>query len=282
MERGVNEPSLHAYCVFIELVYHATPRTFHKRMVFGIMKEKIKEKTMNIPRVIFFYNQEKDIKNIQIGFNTVRRGRQPDRELAQIIQQYGNAPSEEDIKAYLISRWKNKENVPNLIVKQLQEYWDTIEEKYFNHLADRMQLTSFHEIKQLGGFLSVRYGSGYNAEQQWFAVSAYNGTMRNTLTAMHEIMHIFFHKQWWNFCKNQGLSNNNIWDVKESMTVLLNLWFKNQVIDTDWGYDEHAELRRFIINWFLETRNFQKTLEKACVYMKKHPEKSPDWITNQG
>ncbi|MCR4322911.1 MAG: hypothetical protein NUV61_02390 [Candidatus Azambacteria bacterium] len=237
---------------------------------------------MNIPHVIFSYNQEKDIKNIQIGFDTVRRGRRPDRELTQIIQQYGNAPSEEDIKAYLISRWKNKEALPDLIVKQLQEYWDTIEEKYFNHLADRMQLTSFHEIKQLGGFLSVRYGSGYNAEQQWFAVSVYNGTMRNTLTAMHEIMHIFFHKQWWSFCKNQGLPDNNIWDVKESMTVLLNLWFKNQIIDTDWGYDEHTELRRFIIDWFLEARDFQKTLEKACAYMKKHPEKSPDWLSNQG
>lgn len=210
------------------------------------------------------------------------RGRQPDRELAQIIQQYGNTPSEEDIKTYLISRWKNKEIIPGFIVNQLQEYWDTIEEKYFNHLADRMQLTSFHEIKQLNGFLSVRYGSGYNSEQQWFAVSVYNSTLRNTLTAMHEITHIFFHKQWWDFCKKQGLSDKNIWDVKEATTVLLNLWFKNQVIDTDWGYDEHTELRRFIIDWFLETRDFQKTLERACAYMKEYPKKSPAWITNQG
>lgn len=235
---------------------------------------------MEIPRVIYKYNQEKDIENIEIGLGTVRRGRKPDQELSRIIQQYGEVPSKEELKTYLQSRWTNKELILSLITKQFQEYWDTIEKKFFTHLADRMRLDSFCDIKQLSGFLSTRYGSGYEADELWFAVSVHSSTMRNTLTAMHEIMHIFFHKQWWKFCENQGVPTKNIWDIKEATTVLLNLWFKDLLIDIDLGYEEHTELRHLIKKWFLENRNFQETLLKACDYMKINPKKSPNWISS--
>lgn len=235
---------------------------------------------MKTPHVTFSYNREKDIENIRIGLDTVNRGRQPDRELSQIIQQYGNTPSKEELEAYVTSRWENKELILSLITKQLQEYWDVTEEQYFTHLANQMQLTSFYNISQLLGFLSSRHGSGYSAQELWFAVSIHGGTVRNGLTAMHEIMHIFFHKQWWNFCQELGISNKNMWDVKEAVTVLLNLWFKNQVIDIDRGYEEHTELRHLIKEWFLESRNFKKTLLKACEFVTLHPQKSPNWITN--
>ncbi len=90
-------------------------------------------------------------------------------------------------------------------------------------------------------------------------------------------MHIIFHKAWWKTCQKQGLPEKNIWDVKEAMTVLLNLWFKDVLIDLDWGYEEHAELRHLIVQWFLDSREFQTTLLKACEYIKQNPNKSPLW-----
>lgn len=231
-----------------------------------------------IPQIIFKYDREKDIENILIGLNAVRQGRQPDRELARIVKSYGDTPTKKELEFYLSSRWEKKEYILSLIIKQLQEYWDAVEKDYFSHLANRMQLTSYYDTEQLSGFLSTRYGSGYNFKEHWFAVSVHNGTLQNTRVAMHEIMHIFFHKQWWDFCLKQGVPDKNVWDVKESMTVLLNLWFKDQLIDIDWGYEEHAELRRLIIEWFLKTRDFKKTLKEACEYMKINPKKSPIWI----
>jgi len=70
----------------------------------------------------------------------------------------------------------------------------------------------------------------------------------------------------------------DIWNVKEAMTVLLNLWFKDQLIDMDWGYEENAELRKVIQEKFLESKNFKETLLRACEYIKLHQEKSPLWI----
>ncbi len=233
---------------------------------------------MNYPHVKFSYNLEKDIENIEIGLKMTEQGRKPDNELKNIINQFGNNPAKKNIKKYLESKWIERKNLIEIEVEQLQKYWNTIEEKFFLHLTSRMQINSFDNTENLSGFFSTRYGSGYNSEKNWFAVSVHQGTFQNTKVAMHEIMHIFFHKNWWKFCEEQGLSEKNIWDVKESVTVLLNLWFKNQLIDLDFGYEEHTELRHNIKKWFLESRDFKDTLIQACDYVKQNPEKSPSWI----
>ncbi len=231
-----------------------------------------------IPNVIFKYDIEKDVRNVEIGLETIRNGRKPDQELELVIKEYGENPSQEELVLYVKKYWEGKEQIRDVVVNQLQEYWDSIEGKFFTHLADRMQLDSFFEIETLNGFLSTRCGAGYDHKEAWFGVVANNGTLQNTLTAMHEIMHIFFHKQWWVFCSERGVTDKNIWDVKEAVTVLLNLWFKNQIIHTDWGYKEHTQLRKNIIQWFLDSRDFKTTLEKACDYIKENPKKSPEWI----
>lgn len=235
---------------------------------------------MKTPKISFSYIQEKDIANINIGLNTIKKGRVPEKELKNIIEKYGPTPSVEELKNYLDKKWSGKEEIIGVVVKQLQEYWDFVEKGYFSHLADRMQLESFFDIEKIDGYFSSRYGCGYNVDGKWFAASLYRGTLDNTTTAMHEIMHIFFHKQWWNFCQNEGVEEKNIWDVKEATTVLLNLWFKNKIIFLDFGYLEHTELRSNILSWFLENRDFKKTLIKSCEYIKNNKEKSPNWITN--
>jgi len=233
---------------------------------------------MNNPKVKFAYDQEKDIWNLGIGLETVRKGRKPDWELTQIIKKYGPSPSEKDLQKYLSLRWEGKSQIIDMIISDLQRYWDSVEDRFFDHLMNRMQLSSFHDVRELKGFFSSRSGCGYNTSENYFAVSVHNSSLKNTQVAMHEIMHIFFDKQWHSFCLELGLSDKDIWNIKESLTVLLNLWFKNQLIDLDWGYAENTELRGLIKEKFLESRDFKKTLEQACDYIKLHQEKSPAWI----
>ena len=62
------------------------------------------------------------------------------------------------------------------------------------------------------------------------------------------------------------------------MTVLLNSWFKNLLINLDLGYPEHTELRRKIIReWWPENKDFKKIIILASRYMKENQEKSPVW-----
>lgn len=232
------------------------------------------------PKVIFSYNAEKDKENIKIGLETVRKGRNPDPELNKIIDLYGNNPQDEEILSFLENWWKDKELIKETIIKQLQEYWDSIEEIFFNRLSEKIEIEeNFYEIKKIDGFLSIRYGSGFNSKENWFAVSVQNGSLSNARVAMHEIMHIFFNKGWVGFCREElKLKEKEIWDIREAMTVLLNSWFKNLLINLDLGYPEHTELRRKIIReWWPENKDFKKIIILASRYMKENQEKSPVW-----
>jgi len=149
-----------------------------------------------IPHVTFKYDIEKDAHNIEIGLRMARNGRIPDQFLQSIIEKYGTSPSREELIAHVGGYWKERKDIRKIITSQLQEYWDSIEEKFFTHLADRMQLDSFCGVEELTGFLSSRGGAGYDVEGEWFGVMAHYGTLQSTMTSMHEIMHIFFYKQW--------------------------------------------------------------------------------------
>jgi len=235
---------------------------------------------INIPKITFVYDIEKDIDNIIIGIETVRNGRNPDRIIKEIINKYGESPSRDNIKSFLENIWKDKSYIREMSIKQLQEYWDKINDIYFERLADFMEIKEYEkESLKIPGYFSSRHGSGYNVPNLWFAVSLYSGTMQNVITAMHEIMHLFFHKYWWNECKKYGLDNKNIWDVKEAVTVLLNIWYKDIITELDWGYMEHTDLRRLIIKkWWPGKNNFSEIVKLSCEYMKENKEKSPTWI----
>lgn len=58
---------------------------------------------------------------------------------------------------------------------------------------------------------------------------------------MHEIMHLYFYKYFWDEYKNKfELSDEQIYTIKEAVTVILNLEFKD----------------------------FEKVLKEACLYIK--------------
>jgi hypothetical protein len=232
---------------------------------------------MFYPNVHFYYDVSKDIENIKIGLDTVRKGREPDRELRDIIKKIGNNPDDSELESYVKKRLLGKEDIINVSIKQTQEWWNKITNSYFDYLLNRMQLKSFDGIEEIDGYFSIRYGSGYSVTNNWFAVSIHNSAVLNGSVAMHEIMHILFHKNWWQFCVSKKISDKSIWDIKEAITVLLNLWFDKLMINSDLGYKEHTELRRLIKNNFLETRDFKKTLSVACDFVKSN-RKSPSWV----
>ena len=232
---------------------------------------------MKYPKIQFSYDIEKDVDNVLIGFKIVQNGQNPDVLLRQIIDKFGESPSREQITGFIKEIWKDKEDIKVEIIEHLKKHWNKINDIYFERLFRYIKITH-QEEQTIPGFASSRYGSGYSVPEWWFAVSLRNGTMRNTTTAMHEIMHLFFHKYWWQKCLQIGLTDKQTWDVKEAVTVLINAWCGDLITELDWGYPEHAELRRFIIKqWWPETKDFGKIIERSCEYMRINENKSPTW-----
>ena len=59
----------------------------------------------------------------------------------------------------------------------------------------------------------------------------------------HELMHFLFHIYYWSECKKAGLSEKQIHDLKESLTVLLNPILKQRNLPLDSGYPKHQIMR---------------------------------------
>jgi hypothetical protein len=88
-------------------------------------------------------------------------------------------------------------------------------------------------------------------------------------TAMHELMHFMFLTYYLETCQEQGLSERQIWAIKESFTMLLNVEFDDLQFNWDKGYPEHKELRLVIKKAWLKYHDFDKTLDKAIAFTKK-------------
>ena len=57
-------------------------------------------------------------------------------------------------------------------------------------------------------------------------------------------------------------------DLKEALTVLLNLEFRNLWVVEDAGYEVHKELRNFITNKWNEEKDFDILIQKCITHLK--------------
>jgi hypothetical protein len=123
----------------------------------------------------------------------------------------------------------------------------------------------------VSGILSTTptvYGYNFNNENPWFACSV-DSPIKAIHTAMHEIMHIYFLKYFADEYKNRfQLNNDQIYIIKESLTVLLNLEFNDIRLISDRGHFGHEALREKIKNDWLKYKDFKKVLNETCLYIK--------------
>ena len=80
-------------------------------------------------------------------------------------------------------------------------------------------------------------------------------------------MHLYFHRFYWKNIEKE-IGKEKTGDLKEALTVLLNLEFKDLWFVEDEGYEEHKELREFITQEWKNNKDFEKLLEKCVEYLK--------------
>ncbi len=85
----------------------------------------------------------------------------------------------------------------------------------------------------------------------------------------HELMHFLFHWHYWNQCKEAGLSEDEIQNLKESLTVLLNPILEKRGLPADSGYPVHEALRKRWMALYEENPDFPRLLERAIVLYKE-------------
>jgi len=146
-------------------------------------------------------------------------------------------------------------------IKTFQGTWDSIEQDYFFRLE---KITSrpvlFNSVK---AYLTTIGKCPYSPDGKWFMVYYHSDVPRAMAIAGHEILHLHFHKYFW---KNVELEigRGKTEDLKEALTILLDLEFKDLWGVEDRGYEQHKDLRDFIVREWKKEKDFVRLLDK-CV-----------------
>jgi hypothetical protein len=154
-----------------------------------------------------------------------------------------------------------------LLAKEMNGEWARIEKDFIRRI-EKIHKRPF-AFSSIRGVLSSADRFGYDLKHRWFATSMFRNTFASIDTAMHELMHFMFLTYYLKTCQDAGLSEKQIWDIKESFTTLLNVEFDDLRFNWDSGYPEHKALRLVIKKTWLKTHDFDKTLAKAILFVKK-------------
>jgi hypothetical protein len=160
-----------------------------------------------------------------------------------------------------------KKKLLALLAKEMNREWTRIEKDFIRRIEKiHKRPFAFSSIK---GVLSSADRFGYDLKHRWFATSMFRNTFASIDTAMHELMHFMFLTHYLKTCQEAGLSEKQIWDIMESFTILLNIEFDDLRFNWDTGYPEHKLLRSVVKKTWLKTHDFDKTLAKAILFVKK-------------
>jgi hypothetical protein len=85
----------------------------------------------------------------------------------------------------------------------------------------------------------------------------------------HEVMHLFFHYYFDDYCLEKGLSEEQTSDLKEAVTVILNIDLKDIIEIEDNRYPDHQQLRKVIEEAWIKEKDFVKILDVGIEYLKK-------------
>jgi hypothetical protein len=151
-----------------------------------------------------------------------------------------------------------------LFLESVEKSWREIEEKFFRRMNNLMKNKLNKDIIAYLTTLSI---CPYDPKEPSFMFSLFYSLPSALETCGHEIMHLYFHEFYWDKIEKE-IGEEKTGKLKEALTVLLNLEFKDLWFAEDKGYEEHKELREFLANEWKKEKDFEKLLEKCVEYLK--------------
>ena len=224
-------------------------------------------------RVEFIIDQELDFQNHLIGAKIYSTYNNSANDTNYYFDKIKNADGEGKRKIFENKSRKfysdNSLVIRKLLLKQVQEMWNLIEDDYFERM-EKIHQNKF-PFKKIYGVLSTTpaiYGYSFDIERPWFACR-YDYPLKAISTAMHEIMHVFFIEYFWSKCKNKfDLDNKQTYNLKEALTIILNLEFDDMRFFLDVDKPGQNKLRQKIKEDWLKYKDINIVLEEASLFIK--------------
>ena len=217
-----------------------------------------------MPKVMFILDIDKDIENI---YDKVTRGpafetnQNIDPNLKKICEGKSLGECQLLLKDYLKKIYDL--NYLKVFKESVQKLWDFINKEFFSRMNKIMKKEYNKDIK---GYITTIPICPYDPDEPSFMVSSLYSLQSAMANCGHEIMHLYFHDFYWEKVEEK-IGKGRTGDLKEALTVLLNLEFRDLWLFNDNGYEKHKELRRFIFESWKKEKDFDELLKKCIDYL---------------
>ncbi len=218
-----------------------------------------------MPKVIFKFDREKDLWNHwhKSNWKSSWANFKIHPEIKKICEGKKFEECKEELATHLSKLQESK--MIQIAISSLEEYWREIEQEFFKRMNNLMK-KDFN--KDIIAYLTTLGVCPYDPDEPSFMFSLFYSLPHQLQTCGHEIMHLYFYKFYWDEVESQ-IGKEKTGDLKEALSVLLNIEFRDLWFAKDYGYESHKELRDFILGEWKKEKDFEKLLEKCIGYLKQ-------------
>jgi len=221
-----------------------------------------------MPKVIFRFDKEKDLWNIWETCNESSPWYNHKKNVSSTFLDICGGKEFNECKKELEDYRTKMYNsgMIEIFVKAMQEAWNKINEEFFKRL-ERITKRKF-KFEKVSAYITTVMRCPYDFEEPYFMFSFFRDLASAINTCGHELLHIQFHNTYWPKIEKQ-IGKEKTGDLKEALTVLLNLEFRDLWFVDDRGYEPHKELRQFIEKQWTKKKDFDVLMKKCVSYLKK-------------
>ncbi len=220
-----------------------------------------------MPQVIFKFDKERDIYNIWETCNKDSSWYDHKKNVSSTFLEICEGKEFDACKGEL-EEYRTKMNNSGMIeifVESIQKAWNKINNEFFERL-EKMTKRKF-KFEKVNVYITTVMRCPYDYNEPSFMISFFRDLLSALSVCGHELIHIHFHNTYWDKVEKE-VGKEKTADLKEALTVLLNLEFKDLWFVEDRGYDTHKELRIFITEEWKKEKDFEKLLDNCINYLK--------------
>lgn len=202
----------------------------------------------------FEYLLGKDIENYKIIAGAEYKGGSS-KVLEHYKNRFGDNMTDENIERFI----KGLVDFNKLDVRQklldFQHQWGMVECEALRRLSAVFNVPQ--PWSRMSVYLTTNDRCGYSLAGQYFFMTVLSHSPVKVI--LHELLHFYT----WHVFRDrlERLGGKKAYDLKESMTELLNLEFADLIESTDAGYPQHQALRELARRSWQGEKNIQKLFE---------------------
>jgi hypothetical protein len=220
------------------------------------------------PKLKFVFDKEKDLYNIWETTNSNSQftdfSKNMPKKWVEICKNKTFRGCKKELKKELTTVHNSK--LIDYFAEGVEKSWKLIEKEYFKRLN---KITGKKILaKDITVYITTAGRCPYDGKDyEWFFVNYFSSFAYVLVTCGHELMHFNFHQFFWKDIEQQ-IGKEKTSNLKEALTVLLNLEFNDLWFVEDRGYTLHQELREFITNQWKKQKDFDLLLNKCVEHLK--------------